>query len=121
MGVHAFQTCPFLRELAVYLVMASVRTCGRKLSVYLEKSRREDMVPEVFDGKVVVIIVPTARLVHGSPMAPKPINIQGLLGRNINLIRILRASARDCGRSKDCFILGDRLNPDPAPMTTCWS
>ena len=82
------------------------------------------MVPEVFDGKVVVIIVPTARLVHGSPTAPKPINTQGALGRN--LIRILRASARDCGRSGNCFILGDRrgdlLNPVPAPLAgDCWS
>ena len=88
------------------------------------------MVPEVFDGKVVVIIVPTARLVHGSPTAPKPINTQGVLGRNS--IRILRASARDCGRSGNCFILGDRrgdplsrgdlLNPVPAPLAgDCWS
>ena len=106
MGVHAFQTCPFEREPDVYLVKASVRTCGRKLSVCLEKSRREDHVPKVFDGKVVVIIVPTARRVHGSPTAPKPINITGVLGRNS--LMIWRGSARDCGRIGNCFILGDR-------------
>ena len=109
MGVHAFQTYPFAREPDVYLVKAAVSTCGRKLSVCLEKSRREDHVPKVFDGKVVEFIVPTARRVHGSPTAPKPINITGVLGRNS--LMIWRGSARDCGRSGNCFILGDRGDP----------